>query len=280
MDRPPLALVARVHVIELLASYGQVYAFSSSSVRPQPPRKRVRDGIGPRKTEDDSRHGRKACTAQAATMIFHFCNDDFGRPFRAALRDFCRSRGVALTTVFSGKNRRASVKLQMRVAFAAQAVRAVALGQASNAHRSLIVDDVNAAAFVASIPAGSVGVITGFNQIFRSAAIARFRNFVNLHPSVLPSYAGRSPIEWAIGNGETKTGFTLHEVTTAIDGGPILYQSVVEIGSLDILGVAALIGRQASPVLVDYLTALLDGRPWTAVRADPAVVYRADHVRT
>ncbi len=36
----------------------------------------------------------------------------------------------------------------------------------------------------------------------------------NLHGSLLPKYRGRVPTNWAIINGETETGVTLHHMTT------------------------------------------------------------------
>ncbi len=44
---------------------------------------------------------------------------------------------------------------------------------------------------------------------------------VNIHGSLLPAYRGAAPIQWAIINGETKTGVTLIRVTPKMDSGPI-----------------------------------------------------------
>ena len=46
----------------------------------------------------------------------------------------------------------------------------------------------------------------------------------NLHGSLLPKYRGRCPINWAILNGETKTGVTLHCMTEKPDAGDIVAQ--------------------------------------------------------
>lgn len=47
---------------------------------------------------------------------------------------------------------------------------------------------------------------------------------VNLHPSLLPAYRGRAPINWAILRGETRLGLTAHRVSEGVDTGAILEQ--------------------------------------------------------
>jgi methionyl-tRNA formyltransferase len=50
------------------------------------------------------------------------------------------------------------------------------------------------------------------------------------HPSLLPRYRGASAINWAVINGETKTGLTIFWVDEGIDTGDILLQKEVEVG--------------------------------------------------
>ncbi|MDP3182583.1 MAG: methionyl-tRNA formyltransferase [Desulfobaccales bacterium] len=50
------------------------------------------------------------------------------------------------------------------------------------------------------------------------------------HPSILPRYRGASAINWAVINGETKTGLTIFWVDEGIDTGDILLQKEVEVG--------------------------------------------------
>jgi methionyl-tRNA formyltransferase len=47
---------------------------------------------------------------------------------------------------------------------------------------------------------------------------------INLHGSLLPKYRGRVPVNWAIINGETETGATLHYMTAKPDAGDIIDQ--------------------------------------------------------
>jgi len=51
----------------------------------------------------------------------------------------------------------------------------------------------------------------------------------NLHGSLLPAYRGRSPVNWALVNGEQRTGVTLHHMLKAPDAGDIVGQKEVPI---------------------------------------------------
>ena len=53
----------------------------------------------------------------------------------------------------------------------------------------------------------------------------------NLHASLLPDYRGAAPINWAIINGDTKTGVTTFFIDDKIDTGAILLSSEIEITS-------------------------------------------------
>ena len=52
----------------------------------------------------------------------------------------------------------------------------------------------------------------------------------NLHASLLPDYRGAAPINWAIINGETRTGVTTFFINEDIDTGSIILQREVPIG--------------------------------------------------
>ena len=52
---------------------------------------------------------------------------------------------------------------------------------------------------------------------------------INIHASLLPQYRGAAPINWAIINGEKKTGVTSFLINEVIDTGNILLQKEVDI---------------------------------------------------
>jgi methionyl-tRNA formyltransferase len=56
---------------------------------------------------------------------------------------------------------------------------------------------------------------------------------INLHASLLPKYRGAAPIQWAIINGEKKTGITTMYMDAGLDTGDILLQEDVAIDDGD-----------------------------------------------
>jgi methionyl-tRNA formyltransferase len=52
---------------------------------------------------------------------------------------------------------------------------------------------------------------------------------LNLHPSLLPAYRGRAPINWVLVNGERETGVTLHYMVVRADAGDIVAQAPIPI---------------------------------------------------
>lgn len=59
---------------------------------------------------------------------------------------------------------------------------------------------------------------------------------IQYHPSLLPKHRGGSSINWAVINGETKTGITIFWPDKGIDTGPILLQKEVDISPDDTVG--------------------------------------------
>src|SRR2546428_12375660 len=58
------------------------------------------------------------------------------------------------------------------------------------------------------------------NDVLAAAKIAA----LNLHPSLLPAYRGRCPINWVLIHGETHTGVSLHHMVERADAGDIVAQ--------------------------------------------------------
>lgn len=84
-------------------------------------------------------------------------------------------------------------------------------------------------------------VLAGFMRILGPAAIRRYPNrIINVHPSLLPSFAGSKAIEAALAHGVKVTGVTVHFVDEEVDHGPIIAQEpvVVEPGD-DVESLAA-----------------------------------------
>lgn len=56
---------------------------------------------------------------------------------------------------------------------------------------------------------------------------------LNVHDSLLPAYAGFSPLIWALLNGEPEVGVTAHLMNGELDAGPIVLQRAVPVGPRD-----------------------------------------------
>lgn len=82
----------------------------------------------------------------------------------------------------------------------------------------------------------------------------------NLHGSLLPQYRGAAPLNWAIINGETKTGVTTFLLDHKIDTGKILFKKEIDIWENDTVGTIhdSLMGIGAN-LVVETVDALADG---------------------
>ncbi|WP_171164465.1 methionyl-tRNA formyltransferase [Streptomyces sp. I05A-00742] len=56
---------------------------------------------------------------------------------------------------------------------------------------------------------------------------------LNVHDALLPGYAGFGAVNWAIRNGESRTGLTVHVMDPELDTGPVLWQVTVPIDDDD-----------------------------------------------
>jgi methionyl-tRNA formyltransferase len=75
-----------------------------------------------------------------------------------------------------------------------------------------------------------LNVVVAYGQIIPSSIIYLPKyNSLNVHFSLLPKYRGASPIQWALLEGEDKTGITIFELDEKMDEGDILFQEEVKI---------------------------------------------------
>ena len=83
----------------------------------------------------------------------------------------------------------------------------------------------------------------------------------NLHASLLPKYRGAAPINWAIINGETRTGVTTFFLEEKVDTGGILLQAEVPISPGDDAGSLhdklALVGAE---IVLDTVRVIEEGK--------------------
>jgi methionyl-tRNA formyltransferase len=76
-----------------------------------------------------------------------------------------------------------------------------------------------------------VMVVVGYGQIIPQSIIdIPPRGIINVHASLLPKYRGAAPIQWAIANGETRTGVTTMRIDAGLDTGDMLLKWETQIG--------------------------------------------------
>lgn len=59
---------------------------------------------------------------------------------------------------------------------------------------------------------------------------------INVHGSLLPQYRGAAPIQWAVLNGDKKTGITTMYMNSGMDTGDVILQEEVQIGEDETTG--------------------------------------------
>lgn len=73
-------------------------------------------------------------------------------------------------------------------------------------------------------------VLAGYMRILSSFFVRRFpQRIINIHPSILPAFAGGKAVEDALSYGVKVSGCTVHLVDEVLDGGSILAQSIVPV---------------------------------------------------
>ena len=73
-------------------------------------------------------------------------------------------------------------------------------------------------------------VSAGYMRILGAPVIDRWRHrWLNVHPSLLPSFPGMHAVADALAAGVKVTGVTVHLVDEGVDSGPIVLQEAVEV---------------------------------------------------
>ncbi|MTC28913.1 bifunctional UDP-4-amino-4-deoxy-L-arabinose formyltransferase/UDP-glucuronic acid oxidase ArnA [Providencia alcalifaciens] len=90
----------------------------------------------------------------------------------------------------------------------------------------------------------------------------------NLHGSLLPKYRGRAPINWALLNGESETGVTLHKMVAKADAGDIVAQEKVAITDTDTALTLHAKVREAAEVLLDKTLPLIEAGSYKTTAQD------------
>ena len=100
-------------------------------------------------------------------------------------------------------------------------------------------------------------VVVGYGQIIPQSVIdlAPF-GILNVHASLLPNYRGAGPVQWAIVNGETRTGVTTMRIDAGLDTGEMLLKAETEIAPEE---TAVELGERLAVMGAELLVRTLDG---------------------
>jgi phosphoribosylglycinamide formyltransferase-1 len=111
-------------------------------------------------------------------------------------------------------------------------------------------------------------VLAGFMEILTATFIGRFPNrIVNVHPALLPAFAGIRAIEQALDYGVKVAGVTVHFVDEGVDSGAIILQRSFELPySRDIAVVEEQVHQIEHELLPRAVTLIARGK----VSLDPA----------
>jgi len=102
--------------------------------------------------------------------------------------------------------------------------------------RRLFLRDPDAESFLAHLAALAPDLLVsgGYDRILHEGALSIPRiGAINIHPALLPHYRGCWPVYWALYEGESVTGVTVHEMDLSVDSGAILVQESIPLSPDD-----------------------------------------------
>jgi methionyl-tRNA formyltransferase len=114
-------------------------------------------------------------------------------------------------------------------------------------------------------------VVVGYGQIIPQSVIDIPRyGILNVHASLLPKYRGAAPIQWAIANGESRTGVTIMQIDEGLDTGDMLRKAETQIAPEETaIELGERLAAMGADLLVETLRDLANGKI-AKERQDPA----------
>ncbi len=110
-------------------------------------------------------------------------------------------------------------------------VKDFAIGAGLHVFQPEKIRSVSARDFITNVAPDAI-VIIAYGQIIPALLLDIPRlGWINVHASLLPRYRGAAPIQWAIVNGETRTGVTTMRIDPGLDTGPTLEKTEIDIGT-------------------------------------------------
>lgn len=97
---------------------------------------------------------------------------------------------------------------------------------------------------------GAICFSAGFTYLFPQRFLETVEVCLNVHGSLLPRYPGARTLSWAIENGETESGVTVHKVDAGMDTGPILVQRAFRLSPFETTRSLAAKTAAAEPAVI------------------------------
>jgi methionyl-tRNA formyltransferase len=112
-------------------------------------------------------------------------------------------------------------------------------------------------------------IVVGYGQIIPLSVIdIPPHGIINVHASLLPKYRGAGPVQWAIANGETRTGVTTMRIDAGLDTGDMLLKAETGIGpDENAVELGARLAAMGAALLIETLA---DIETITPQKQDPA----------
>jgi phosphoribosylglycinamide formyltransferase 1 len=145
---------------------------------------------------------------------------------RAQREDWRRTRGAQVAAVISNRADARGLAIAREQGVACEVVdhKGFASREAFDAELARVIDRHQPA----------LVVLAGFMRILTPGFVQRYPGrLLNIHPSLLPAFAGLHTHQRAIDMGCKFAGATVHQVTAELDHGPILEQAVVPVLAQD-----------------------------------------------
>ncbi|GAC1547449.1 MAG: methionyl-tRNA formyltransferase [Candidatus Velthaea sp.] len=107
-----------------------------------------------------------------------------------------------------------------------------------------------------AVTAADALVVASYHRKIAAEVITAFPLAINAHPSLLPLYRGATPELWAIRNGDTESGVTIHYLDSTFDTGDIIDQRRLQLRPDETHGsLRERLARIAGDSIVQTLTA-------------------------
>ena len=130
-----------------------------------------------------------------------------------------------------------------------------------------------------------VALVMAYGRILPKDVLdAPRRGAMNLHASLLPQYRGAAPINWAICNGETKSGISLMQMDEGLDSGPVFSRHELVLTETETAGtlaerMATLAAHVVRADLVNAVDGLLVAQPQDEALASHAPLIERQHLQ-